>query len=119
MKLRASGRLQASTSLEDGLSGSEVSIIAVGTPSNETGIDLSLVRQAAREIGSLPTPRSAIITSSWSRARSYRRRPIRWSAASLEGASGMVAGRDFGLAMNPEFLSEGVRSKTSPSLIAS
>ena len=53
VKLRASGRLQASTSLKDGLSGSDVSIIAVGTPSNETGIDLSLVRQAAREIGNL------------------------------------------------------------------
>ena len=56
VRLRASGRLLASTSLKDSLSGSDVSIIAVGTPSNGTGIDLSLIRQAAREIGNqLPT----------------------------------------------------------------
>ena len=63
VKLRTSGRLQASTSLKDGLIGSDVSIIAVGTPSNETGIDLSLVRQAAREIGNL-LPTLGLITSS-------------------------------------------------------
>jgi UDPglucose 6-dehydrogenase/GDP-mannose 6-dehydrogenase len=106
VKLRASGRLQASTSLEDSLSGSEVSIIAVGTPSDETGIDLSLVRQAAREIGSLlPTlghyhvvvVKSTVVPTTTDTV-------VR---GELEAASGMVAGRDFGLAMNPEFLSEG------------
>jgi UDPglucose 6-dehydrogenase len=118
VKLRASGRLLASTSLKDSLSGSDVSIIAVGTPSNETGIDLSLVRQAAREIGNqlpalglyhvvvvkstvVPTTTDTVVRSE------------------LEAASGMVGGRDFGLAMNPEFLSEGraVEDFTKPDRI--
>ena len=118
VKLRASGRLQASTSLKDGLSGSDVSIIAVGTPSNETGIDLSLVRQAAREIGNLlPTlghyhvvvVKSTVVPTTTDTV-------VR---GELEGASGMVAGRDFGLAMNPEFLSEGraVEDFTKPDRI--
>lgn len=116
--LRASGRIHASTSLKDGLSGSDVSIIAVGTPSNETGIDLSLVRQAAREIGNLlPTlghyhvvvVKSTVVPTTTDTV-------VR---GELEAASGMVAGRDFGLAMNPEFLSEGraVEDFTKPDRI--
>jgi len=104
-KVRASGCLLASTTLKDSLSGADVSIIAVGTPSNETGIDLSLVRQAAREIGDqLPAlgryhvvvVKSTVVPTTDTVIRNE-----------LEAASGMVAGRDFGLAMNPEFLGEG------------
>jgi UDPglucose 6-dehydrogenase len=103
---RAAGRLLASTNLEDSLRGSDVSIIAVGTPSNETGIDLSYIRQAARDIGSrLPTigtyhvvvVKSTVVPTTTDTV-------VR---GELEAASGMVSGRDFGLAMNPEFLSEG------------
>jgi UDPglucose 6-dehydrogenase/GDP-mannose 6-dehydrogenase len=106
VKQRASGRLLASTSLEDSLIGSAVSIIAVGTPSNETGIDLSYVRQAAREIGSrLPTlePYHVVVIKS-TVVPTTTDTVVR---GELEAASGMVSGRDFGLAMNPEFLSEG------------
>ena len=95
-----------------------MSIIAVGTPSNETGIDLSLVRQAAREIGNqLPTlglyhvvvVKSTVVPTTTDTV-------VR---DELEAASGMVAGRDFGLAMNPEFLSEGraVEDFTKPDRI--
>lgn len=106
VKQRAAGRLLASTSLDDSLRGSAVSIIAVGTPSNETGIDLTYIRQAAREIGSrLPTldayhvvvVKSTVVPTTTDTV-------VR---GELEAASGMVSGRDFGLAMNPEFLSEG------------
>ena len=95
-----------------------MSIIAVGTPSNETGIDLSLIRQAAREIGNqLPTlglyhvvvVKSTVVPTTTDTV-------VR---GELEAASGMVAGRDFGLAMNPEFLSEGraVEDFTKPDRI--
>ena len=118
VRLRASGRLLASTSLKGSLSGSDVSIIAVGTPSNETGIDLSLIRQAAREIGNqLPTlglyhvvvVKSTVVPTTTDTV----------VLGELEAASGMVAGRDFGLAMNPEFLSEGraVEDFTKPDRI--
>ena len=118
VKQRASGRLLASTSLEDGLSGSAVSIIAVGTPSNETGIDLSLVRQAAREIGNqLPTlGRYHVVVVKSTVVPTTTDTVVR---GELEAASGMVSGRDFGLAMNPEFLSEGraVEDFTKPDRI--
>jgi UDPglucose 6-dehydrogenase len=118
VKLRASGRLRASTNLKDGLSGSDVSIIAVGTPSNETGIDLSLVRQAAREIGNqLPTlgPYHVVVVKS-TVVPTTTDTVVR---GELEAASDMVSGRDFGLAMNPEFLSEGraVQDFTKPDRI--
>jgi UDPglucose 6-dehydrogenase len=115
---RAAGRLLTSTNLEDSLRGSDVSIIAVGTPSNETGIDLSYIRQAARDIGSqLPTigtyhvvvVKSTVVPTTTDTV-------VR---GELEAASGMVSGRDFGLAMNPEFLSEGraVEDFTKPDRI--
>lgn len=115
---RTSGRLQASTSLEDSLRDADVSIIAVGTPSNETGIDLSYIRQAAQAIGKqLPTiagyhvvvVKSTVVPTTTDTV-------VR---EELEAASGMVSGRDFGLAMNPEFLSEGraVEDFTKPDRI--
>jgi UDPglucose 6-dehydrogenase/GDP-mannose 6-dehydrogenase len=106
VKVCNSGNLSGSTSLEEGLVGSDVSIIAVGTPSNEAGIDLSSIREVAREIGNqLPTlgsyhvvvVKSTVVPTTTDTVVRHE----------LEGASGMVAGRDFGLAMNPEFLSEG------------
>jgi UDPglucose 6-dehydrogenase/GDP-mannose 6-dehydrogenase len=106
VKLRESGYLSASTSLQNSLVGSDVSIIAVGTPSNETGIDLSVVREVAREIGhQLPTlGRYHVVVVKSTVVPTTTDTVVR---RELEGTSGMVAGRDFGLAMNPEFLSEG------------
>jgi UDPglucose 6-dehydrogenase/GDP-mannose 6-dehydrogenase len=103
---RAAGRLRASTALEHSLHASAVSIIAVGTPSNEDGIDLGYIRQAAREIGShLPKlDRYHVVVVKSTVVPTTTDTVVR---RELEAASGMVCGRDFGLAMNPEFLSEG------------
>lgn len=115
---RASGRLRASTSLEDSLHGADVSIIAVGTPSNETGIDLSYIRQAARDIGGqLPkVGRYHVVVVKSTVVPTTTDTVVR---EELEAASGMASGRDFGLAMNPEFLSEGraVEDFTKPDRI--
>ena len=118
MEQRASGRLSASTSLEHGLKGSDVSIIAVGTPSNETGIDLGFVRQAARDIGEqLPRLGSYHVVVVKSTVVPTTTDTV--VRSELEAVSGLVSGRDFGLAMNPEFLSEGraVEDFTKPDRI--
>ena len=99
-------RLRATTNLQLALRGSQVSIIAVGTPSTDAGIDLRFIREAAREIGTelrqlepyhVVVVKSTVVPSTTDSV-------VR---GELEAASGMVAGIDFGLAVNPEFLSEG------------
>lgn len=101
-----SGRLRATTDLRQALSRAQVSIIAVGTPSTDAGIDLRFIREAARDIGAelarlepyhVVVVKSTVVPSTTDGV--VRRE--------LEAASGMVAGTDFGLAVNPEFLSEG------------
>ena len=47
----ASGRLSGTTDLPSAVAGAEISLIAVGTPFDGQTIDLTYVRQAARDIG--------------------------------------------------------------------
>lgn len=102
----ASGRFRATASLAQALQGSEVSLICVGTPSTEKGIDLSYVQQAAADIAEnlchaaafhVITVKSTVVPGSVDTA-------IRQT---VEQATGLAAGQGFGLAMNPEFLREG------------
>ena len=104
-KVARAGRLQASGSLTQALRGADVSIIAVGTPSTGTGIDLSYIRQAARELGEQlrQLDRYHVITVKSTVVPSTTDTVVRHE---LETASGLKAG-EFGLAMNPEFLREG------------
>ena len=98
-----SGRLKASTSAED----ADVSIICVGTPSNENGsLCLDYVKAAVGEIGRrlgasteyhVVCVRSTVIPGTVESV----------IVPALEHASGRKAGRDFGVCMNPEFLREG------------
>jgi UDPglucose 6-dehydrogenase/GDP-mannose 6-dehydrogenase len=117
-KARASGRLQASTDLAASLDEADVSIIAVGTPSNADGIDLTYIRGAAREIGTAlkRMGRFHVVTVKSTVVPMTTDTVVRQE---LEAASGLVAGRDFGLAMNPEFLREGcaVEDFTNPDRI--
>jgi len=89
------------------LDDTEISMIAVGTPSLPDGdIDLSHVLAAARTIGAwIPSAarRHTVVVKSTVVPGSTEG-PIR---AALESASGRTAGIDFGLGMNPEFLREG------------
>lgn len=117
-KARASGKLSASTSLRDSLKDADVSIIAVGTPSNDDGIDLKYIRAAAREIGEQlkSLGRFHVVTVKSTVVPMTTDTVVRQE---LEAASGLLAGRDFGLAMNPEFLREGcaVEDFTNPDRI--
>jgi UDPglucose 6-dehydrogenase len=99
-------RFTATADLRAAVLGSDLSLIAVGTPFDGKQIDLSAVRQAAREIGAslrekdgyhVVAVKSTVVPGTTDSVV----RPL------LEEASGKQAGKDFGLAMNPEFLTEG------------
>ncbi len=100
-----SGRLTTGT-LADAVEHADVTMIAVGTPSAASGaLDLTAVRRVAEEIGqSLPQDgrfRTVVVRSTVLPGTTDAEVRPR-----LEGASGMRAGVDFGLATNPEFLRE-------------
>jgi UDPglucose 6-dehydrogenase len=98
--------MRATTDLESAVHRSEITFIAVGTPFDGQSIDVSYVRQAAREIGAalariddyhVVVIKSTVVPGTTDAVV----RPL------LDAASGKRCGPDFGLCMNPEFLSEG------------
>jgi GDP-mannose 6-dehydrogenase len=104
---RAAGRLRASARIGEAMRGAEIVLICVGTPSAEDGsLSLDHVKRACAEVGAalrdsgtftVVVMRSTMLPGSVE----GQLRPV------LEQASGLVAGRDFGVAYNPEFLREG------------
>lgn len=101
------GHLRATTSVREAVLGSEMSLICVGTPSQMNGnLDLSFVRRVCEEIGKELREKSnfhVVVTRSTMLPGSMRNVVI----PTLEQASGKVAGTDFGVCNNPEFLREG------------
>ncbi|MCQ1535110.1 UDP-glucose/GDP-mannose dehydrogenase family protein [Methanosarcina sp. KYL-1] len=103
----AGKRLIATTDYEFAVKETEISFICVGTPSGEDGsIDLSIVRAAAGSIGAalkekegyhVVVVKSTVVPETTEKVVL----PI------LEEKSGRKAGKDLGVAMNPEFLREG------------
>lgn len=99
-------RFTATTDLAAAVKSCDLTFIAVGTPSDGRGIDLSHVRRAAREIG------AALRTKAGHHTVVVKSTVVPGTTDSvvgplLEEASGKRAGADFGLGMNPEFLTEG------------
>ncbi len=97
---------RASTDLHASVVNSEISVIAVGTPFNGDDIDLRYIRAAAQQIGEalkdkpgyhLVLVKSTVVPGTTQEVVL----PL------VEQYSGKVAGRDFGIGMNPEFLREG------------
>jgi UDPglucose 6-dehydrogenase len=108
-------RLSATTDLRSAVRDSEITFIAVGTPFDGRRIDASYVREAANEIGAalaeideyhVVVVKSTVVPGTTDEVV----RPM------LDAASSKRSGADFGLCMNPEFLSEGsaVRDFLSP-----
>jgi len=98
--------LTATTDLAAAVRTSEVTLIAVGTPFADGAIDLQYIERSARQVGEalrdhdgyhVVVVRSTVVPGT---TDGLVRR-------ALEEASGRRAGRDFGLGMNPEFLTEG------------
>ena len=106
-RARRESRLSATTSVEDAVGPTTLSIVCVGTPSQLNGnLDLSYVRRVCEEIGSALRNKSAfhvVVIRSTILPGSMRNVVI----PVLEAVSGKVAGRDFGVCNNPEFLREG------------
>lgn len=100
------GRLRATTDLNKAVHGTQLSMIAVGTPFDGHEIDLTNIKAVSREIGQalrsksgyhVVVVKSTVVPGTTDDVI----RPI------LEEASGRRAGVDFGVGMNPEFLTEG------------
>jgi GDP-mannose 6-dehydrogenase len=86
---------------------SDVIMIAVGTPSAPSGaLDLTAVLRVAGEIGAA-LPRDGRFRTIVMRSTVLPGTTEEQVKPALEAASGLSAGEDFGLAMNPEFLREG------------
>lgn len=99
--------LRATTDLPDAVLSTQITFIAVGTPFDGQKIDLSQVEEVARQIGQvlkekntyhLVVVKSTVVPCTTDETVG----PI------LEASSGKRLGKDFGLGMNPEFLTEGV-----------
>lgn len=98
--------LKATSDLGAAIMDSEITMIAVGTPFDGKTIDLTAVLAASRQIGAALKQKSGyhvvVVKSTVVPGTT-----IREVVPALEVFSGKRAGIDFGVGMNPEFLSEG------------
>ena len=106
LKKHVGGRLRASTDLSGAVQQTDLSLIAVGTPFDGREIDLTYIKAVSKEIGQalrnklgyhVVIVKSTVVPGTTDDVVC----PI------LEEASGKNAGIDFGVGMNPEFLTEG------------
>jgi len=101
----ASGRLSVTADFSPAMKGSDVSLIAVGTPAKGEDPDLSYLETAARQIGGKLRASAGyhVVVVKSTVVPGTTRNLV---CQTLESASGLKLG-EFGLAMNPEFLREG------------
>lgn len=101
------GRLRATTDSERAVRDSDLSLVCVGTPSNQNGsLDLRHVEQVCREIGTAlktKNSRHVIVIRSTMLPGTVQNMVV----PALEQTSKKKAGTDFGICINPEFLREG------------
>jgi len=105
------GRIKVTSDYKDAVQNTEITFICVGTPSRINGdIDLTFVKDAAKKIGEelmykedwhLIVVKSTVLPGT----------TVNVVLPILGKSSGKKAGKDFGLAMNPEFLREGIAVK--------
>ncbi|WP_457561260.1 nucleotide sugar dehydrogenase [Caminibacter sp.] len=100
------GKLRATTDIKDAIENSDITFIAVGTPSKENGnIDLTYIKEASKQIGEvlknknsfhIVTMRSTVLPGTGENV----------VIPTIEKYSGKKVKKDFGYASNPEFLRE-------------
>lgn len=101
------GRLQATTDLGYAIKNTDVTFVAVGTPSREDGsIDLSQIEKAAEQIGSALKDKQGyhVVVVKSTVVPGTTEGVVK---PALEKNSGKSCGAGFGIGMNPEFLREG------------
>ncbi|HUQ10136.1 MAG TPA: UDP-glucose/GDP-mannose dehydrogenase family protein [Steroidobacteraceae bacterium] len=102
----ANGRLRATSDVLEAVRHTDLSLICVGTPSMGNGhIDLKYVKRVCEQIGEglKNHPGHTVVIRSTMLPGTMRSTVI----PALESSSGLKAGEDFGLCINPEFLREG------------
>jgi GDP-mannose 6-dehydrogenase len=106
-KVVQEGRLSATTDSARAINDSELSVVCVGTPSNQNGsLHLRHVEQVCAEIGAAlktKTGRHIVVIRSTMLPGTIQNTVI----PALEETSGKKAVSDFGICINPEFLREG------------
>jgi GDP-mannose 6-dehydrogenase len=107
----ASGRLRATTSVQEAVENTSISLICVGTPSRPNGsLDLTYVERVCEQIGAVlrdKTTRHTVVIRSTVLPGTVHGLVV----PALERTSGKKAGVDFGVCSNPEFLREGTSIK--------
>jgi GDP-mannose 6-dehydrogenase len=110
------GRLRATTNVAEAVATTEISVISVGTPSNENGkLSLAAVERVCEQIGEAigrKAERHLVVVRSTVLPGTVRNVVV----PALERASGKRLGEGFGVCFNPEFLREGssVRDHYNP-----
>jgi GDP-mannose 6-dehydrogenase len=101
------GKLRAVTEASEAIATSDISLVCVGTPSDDNGnLELTYVDRVCQQIGHVLATRDGyhvVVMRSTMLPGSTEERVI----PTLERASGRRAGLDFGVSFNPEFLREG------------
>jgi GDP-mannose 6-dehydrogenase len=103
----AAGRIRAVGDVAEGVRSTDISMVCVGTPSTPNGdLDLRQVERVCEEIGThLASARPGHVVAI--RSTMLPGSTHDTVVPALERASGLKAGRDFGVCVNPEFLREG------------
>ena len=102
-----SRHLHAEIDRSEAVRQTEVTFLTVGTPEKADGtVDLRYVISVSEDIGRALKRKNAyhLVVVKSTVTPGTVRGPVK---AALEDASGLVAGRDFGLCMNPELLRQG------------
>ncbi|PSS56840.1 nucleotide sugar dehydrogenase [Pseudomonas sp. BBP2017] len=107
----ASGKLRGTLDVREAVLETDISFLAPPTPSKRNGdLDVSYIEEVCRQIGqvlSLKTTRHTVVVRSTVLPGTLRKVVI----PTLERYSGLKAGVDFGVAVNPEFLRESTAIK--------
>ena len=106
-EMAQSGRLRATTSVDEAVRETAVSLVCVGTPSRANGsLDLSYVERVSEQIGAAlrnKQARHVVVIRSTVLPGTIHDVVV----PALERTSGKKTGTDFGVCGNPEFLREG------------